>query len=153
MAPSTLLCPRCLGPVPNPPAGESKPRGAGPAWATPPLRVVPLENQTRRDGRAAAGLLFAIALVLAAGAFLTLRDRGASPVGLTLAVACGVVLVTAVMQIRHPESRKVEAATVGIFAVAGTLFKIGVVVIGVLLLLLGACAVLVGGGSLFGSRH
>ena len=156
MAPSTLVCPRCLGPVPNPRSVESYEAGLYPhaaavtAAAARPPRLTPLYYEARTNARISAAMHFVIAAVLGASAFLTMRDAGPSPVGVLLTATCVVVLVVAVLQLMYPHSQKVQVAGGVVGSVAMGCFKVALTVIGVLLLLMGACAVLISGGNLFG---
>ena len=145
-APRVLSCPICLARIENPQgwAGGSTP----PPLPLRPLRVIPIEQQVHQDASVASYLLFAVAAVLGGAAWLTLMLPGTRSFGLIIAAAFAFVLVTAIMQLRHPESEGVQKASAVIGMFAGGCFKIGLILLGVLLLLVGACAVLLASASM-----
>jgi hypothetical protein len=135
-APRTLVCPRCLGVVLNP-AGLTPAEFA----MRPPVRVLPLDYEVRRDSRTSSVMLFLMAAVLGIGAWLTFQGSGVSQVSLALLAACVGVLVTAILQRVYPESEGVQAAGRVFNVLAKAFFIIALILIGLLLLLFGLCFV------------
>jgi hypothetical protein len=106
---------------------------------------VPLGDQVDRDARNSGYALFALAAVLSVGAWFSFSAGRGSIIGGVLVAASVAVLVTAVLQLRYPESQRVQAASDAIGHMASGCFKIALILLGVLLLLMGACAVALSG--------
>ena len=140
-APPVLTCPDCLARLSNP--GGAR---AGAQLPPPmPLRVIPVEQQVDRDARLAGFTLFALAAVLAGAAWLTLMVPFLRKIGIGIAVVFVLVLVTAILQLRYPHSVEVQHASEAMQSLAWTVLKIVLIIFGLVLLLLGTCAVILGG--------
>src|SRR5439155_5387612 len=95
-APPVLSCPICLARIENPQA--QAPRAMPPPIPNQPRWVIPIEHQVHTDARAASYLLFALAVVLGAGAWLSMLVPGTRTIGIAVAAMCIIVLVTAILQ-------------------------------------------------------
>ena len=142
-APPMLTCPDCLARVPNPQGVQS----SAPHPSAMPRRVIPIEQQIERDSRAAGFALWAMAALLAGGALVTFQVPGLRNLAVGMGGVAALVVVTAVLQMSFPESDEVQqlSATVGL--AAGGCLKVALILFGVLLLLIGTCAVMIMGSG------
>jgi hypothetical protein len=151
MAPPVLTCPNCLARVENPlgaqpGAATSVAVGPLPSVAPLPLHYRPyrLDQQVERDARRAGYALIGMVVVLAAGAIISFTFSGGTGVGVALAVAAAIVLAAAVERMRHPHGQGPAAEVaqaMGTFA--SGCFKVALIIVGIVLLLFGGCALLI----------
>ena len=98
-APPRLTCPRCLALLVNPAVGPSDTGTAPPAVRRPPLPVIPLDRQVRRDSRATDIAVLVTSGLVVAGFVLVGTDFQLGTVGILLlilllaAVGIGVLVI------------------------------------------------------------
>jgi len=156
LAPRQLTCPNCLARLINPRWGEDPKPSKSLSEDVRPRKVISLDRQVHRDMRSSIFVLAGTAAVFAAGAVISFKLPHGAKIGTILAVLAILAVATIVAQLRFdPDEPAGEvAANVGeaLALVAGGCLKIGLIVLGLIALLLGSCAIMVlGSGKWHGS--
>jgi hypothetical protein len=82
-APARLTCPKCLGRIDNPSAGKVLP--------APPLRVIPVDEETRFDSKVSIAMIVLVTALVVVGSLIMLSTLDAP--GFTLVVLALVLAV------------------------------------------------------------
>src|SRR5262245_66117412 len=83
-APARLTCPKCLGKINNPSAGTVR--------SAPPMRVIPIDQETQFDAKVSIALIILVTALVAVGSLImvsTLEMPGLTMVVLALVLAVG----------------------------------------------------------------
>jgi hypothetical protein len=143
MAPRWLSCPRCLGPVVNPHAPEAVATQRSSAMPPPlPRRVIPLDVEVGRDARGVDVLLVVLAILYAAAAVVSFQVQAVRGAGALLAVAAVALGVITIALARRPKSEATDVVATVTKAVAGSCLLSILLLGGLVLLLFGACALI-----------
>lgn len=121
-APATVTCPNCLSSMANPSKGDE----------IEPIPVIPVEQASSSDRKVTTILLAFVGIMTFAGALAILRPAAIWFSGVLALIAAGSVLAAAVSFFREKE---VES-NIG----CGIVPLVILIVLGVLFLLFGACA-------------
>jgi hypothetical protein len=159
LAPAHLTCPNCLARLINP-----RWRAAPAPTSTSDLeyqitrakRVLPLDDQVRRDMRGSNVALAAFAVIFGTASAVSFRIPGGVKVGVALAIFALLSGITIFLQWRfgpdEPAGQIAGAVGATLQSLGGGCLAVGVIAFCVLILLFGACAIMLTGANSLGGK-
>jgi hypothetical protein len=155
LAPKRLTCPNCLGALVNPHWSQTPAPTISVHMQMQPRRVFSVDHQVQRDARGTGLVLAGVAVLFAAASFISFNIPQGWKIGTGLALLAVLCVVTIFLQWRYSPDEPAGqiAAAVGdvLMTLAGGFLKIALIILGVIALLFGACALIFSGSNWHGS--